>query len=233
MSSTPTTLLSFRMNIFVKLLLIIMFIVVLNAESLFIAGLAFVGVLGFLLRGSIRNSWMKLAAKLAIVLVLFIILDLIFKSDIEATLMLVGRLLCYTVLLVWLKETTTIDSYLSDVFSSVFAFGNNLIARKLDSFFHYLNFYVIATISLVGKFVEVYEELLPKKTAFMTLFMQVFVTTLLQVPVVKAETNNKLAVINYRAFDWKANLFPLFIITLLAVLYWTNCEELCRSFLLK
>lgn len=210
-----------------------MFIVVLNAKSLFIAGIAFIGVLCFLLRGAIRRSWFKLVAKLSIVLIAFILLDLIFKSNMDATLMLVGKLLSYSVLLVWLKETTTIDSYLSDVYSTIFAFGNNLIARKLDSFFHYFNFYVVSTISLVSKFVEVYEELLPKRTNFLTLFMQVFVTTLLHVPAVKAEVNNKLAVVKYRAFDWKANLFPLIIIILLAVLYWSNCEELCRSFFSK
>lgn len=233
MNSTENNFFSFRYNIFIKILLIIMFIVVLNAKSLFIAGIAFIGILCFLLRGTIRRSWFKLVAKLSYVLIAFILLDLLFKHNMDATLMLVGKLLSYSVLLVWLKETTTIDSYLSDVYSTVFAFGNNLVTRKLDSFFHYFNFYVVATISLVSKFVEVYEKLLPNKTTFISLFMQVFVSTLIQVPVVRAETNNKLAVIKYRAFDWKANLFPLLIIILLAVLYWSNCEELCRSFFLK
>ena len=49
----------------------------------------------------------------------------------------------------------------------------------------------------------------------------------------KLETNAEMSVINYRKFDWKANLPIIGIIILLGFLYWSNCEELCRSFLLK
>ncbi len=224
---------SFRINIFIKILLIITFIMVINGESYFISGIALVGLLTLLLKGKIRNGWLKLVSKLSFVMIGYIALDFIFTNDIESALTFVGKLLCYLLLLVWLKESTSMKTYLSDVYSATFIFGVNLISRKVDSFFHYFNFYLIATMKLVNKFVESYDQLFPQRSSFINLFLQVFLNTMMRIPETKLETNAEMSVINYRNFDWKANIPIMVIILLLGFLYWSNCEELCRSFFLR
>lgn len=224
---------SYRINFFIKLILIIFYIMVINAESYFVAGFAVVGLLTLLLKAKLRNSWLKLVSKIAYVLIAYVVLDLIFTADIESSLALIGKLLCYLLLLIWLKETTSFNSYLSDVYSTIFVFGVNLISRKLDSFFHYFNFYLIATSKLVSKFIQSYEEQFAQRSSFMNFFMQVFFTTMMRIPETKVEINEKMAVINYRPFDWKANLPIIGLIILLGFLYWSNCEQLCRNFFLK
>lgn len=224
---------SFRINIFIKILLIIAFIMVINAESYYIAGVALACLLTLLLKGTIRNSWLKLVSKLSYILIAYIILDLIFTHDFESSLNFVGKLLCYLLLIVWLKESTSLESYLSDVYSATFVFGVNLISRKVDSFFHHFNFYLIATVKLVSKFVESYDKLFAHRSSFINLFMQVFLDTMMRIPETKLETNDQLRVINYRPFEWKANLPIILLIVVLGFLYWSNCEELCRNILSK
>ncbi|MBI9031756.1 hypothetical protein JEZ13_07135 [bacterium] len=224
---------SFRIHVFFKIILIIFLIMIINGDSLYLAGFVSLGLLALLLKGRIRNSWLKLVSKLAYFLIAYILLDLIFSHNIQSALFFVGKLLNYLILMVWLKESTNLESYLSDVYSLTFVLGVNFISRKVDSFFHYLNFYVIATIKLVGKFVETYDSLFPKRTSFINLFLQVFLNTLLRVPETKLETNQQLALINYRPLHWKANLPIIFLIILLGFLYWSNCEDICRNFFLK
>lgn len=224
---------SFRINVFIKILLITAFITIINSNSYYLTGITIIGLLTLLLKGRVRNAWLKLVSKLSFVLIAYIVLDLIFTKDIESALTFVGKLLCYLLLLVWLKKSTSLESYLSDVYSLTFLFGINLISRKVDSFFHYFNFYLIATTKLVSKFAQGYEKLFPQRTSIINLFIQVFLNTMLRIPETKNETNAKMAVINYRPFDWKANLPILLLILVLAILYWSNCEELCRSILLK
>ena len=141
---------SYKINFYIKILLIIAFIMIMNAESYLITGIAILGLLTLLLKGTFRNSWLKLVSKLAYVFIAYILLDLIFSNDIESTLTFVGKLLCYLLLLTWFKESTSLESYLSDVYSATFMFGVNLISRKVDSFYHYLNFYIISTMKLVA-----------------------------------------------------------------------------------
>lgn len=224
---------SFKINIFVKLLLIISIILVINSESLYLAGATALGILLLLLKGSIRRSWLKIVAKLSYVLIAYLALDFIFTNDIESALKFVGKLLSYLILIVWLKDTTTLESYLSDVYSATFIFGVNLVSRKVDSFFHHFNFYLIATVKLASKFVENYDKLFPQRSSFINLFIQVFLNTMLRIPETKEETNSELRVINYRPFHWKANLVIIFILIVLAILYWSNCEEICRNILSK
>jgi len=224
---------SFKINIFVKIILVIAFIMVINAESYLISGIALVGLLTLLIKGRIRNSWLKLVSKLSYVLIAYILLDFLFTHNIESTLTFVGKLLCYLLLIVWIKETTSLESYLSDVYSATFIFGVNLISRKVDTFFHYFNFYLIATVKLASKFVESYDKLFPQRTSFISLFLQVFIDTLMRIPETKFETNSQLSVINYRPFEWKVNLPIILLIILLGFLYWSNFEELCRNILLK
>lgn len=224
---------SFRIHIFIKLLFIITLIRVINAESYFIAGITLVGIFTLLLKGTIRNSWLKLVSKLSYVLIAYILLDFIFTNNIESALTFMGKLLSYLLLIVWLKDSTSLTSYLSDVYSTIFIFGVNFVSKKLDSFFHYFNFYLIATTKLASKFAKSYEELFPQRTSFFSLFLQVFINTMMRIPETKLETNAEMSVINYRAFNWKANLVIIGLIILLGVLYWSNCEELCRNILSK
>ena len=224
---------SFRIHIFIKLLFIIALIRVINAESYFIAGITLVGIFTLLLKGTIRKSWLKLVSKLSYVLIAYIILDFIFTNNIESALSFMGKLLSYLLLIVWLKDSTSLTSYLSDVYSTIFIFGVNFVSKKLDSFFHYFNFYLIATTKLASKFAKSYEELFPQRTSFFSLFLQVFINTMMRIPETKLETNAEMSVINYRAFNWKANLVIIGLIILLGVLYWSNCEELCRNILSK
>jgi hypothetical protein len=206
---------------------------VINSNKLYLAGATAFGLLTLLLNGDIRNSWLKLVSRLAYFFIAYLILDIIFTSNIESALTFVGKLLSYLLLLTWIKERTSLESYLSDVYAAIFMFGVNLISRKLDSFFHYFNFYLIATTKLVSKFVESYDKLFPQRSSFINLFIQVFIDTMMRVPETKSETNALMSVINYRIFDWKSNLPLIIIILLLAFLYWSNCEALCRSFFLK
>lgn len=222
---------SFKIHVFFKILLIIVSFIILNGDSLYLAGIVSLGLLTLLFKKIIRDSWLTLVSKLAYFLIAYILLDLIFSQNIESSLIFVGKLLCYLLLMVWLKESTSLESYLSDVYSLTFIFGVNLISRKIDTFFHYFNFYVIATIKLVGKFIQSYDSLFPNRTSFISLFLQVFLNTLLRVPETKLETNQQLAVINYRPFDLKANLPIIFLIILLGLLYWSNCEEICKNIL--
>lgn len=224
---------SFRVNFFIKITLMILYIIVINSDSHYLAGITMFALLTLLCKGRIRNSWLKLVSKLAYVFIAYLILDLLFTNNIESSLTFIGKLLCYLLLLTWLKETTSLESYLSDVYSAIFIFGVNLISRKLDSFFHYFNFYLIATMKLVSKFVESYEELFAQRTSFINLFLQVFLNTMLKIPETKAESNAEMAVIHYRNFDWRANLPIIFLIIVLAFLNWSNCEDLCKSFFLK
>lgn len=224
---------SYRINYYIKILLIIASIMVMNSDSYFIAGLVSIGILTLLLKGKVRNSWLKLVSRLAFVFIAYILLDLLFGNDIEATLTFVGKLLCYLLLLTWFKESTTLESYLSDVYSATFIFGFNYISKKVDSFNHYFNFYIISTMKLVSKFVESYDKLFKQRTSFINLFLQVFINTLMRIRETKSETNEEMSVINYRTFDWKANLPIMGLLIILGFLYWSNCEELCRSFLLK
>lgn len=221
---------SFRVNIFIKVLLILAFIRVINAESYLIAGIALTALLTLLLKGKLRNSWLKLVSKLSYALIAYIALDFVLTNDIESALTFVGKLLSYLLLLVWLKESTTLKSYLSDVNAATFMFGANLVSRKLDSFFHYFNFYLIATMKLVSKFVESYDQLFPTRRSFISLFIQVFLNTMLRIPETKFETNAEISVINFRNFDWKTNLPIILLIIILGFLSYPNCEELCRSF---
>jgi hypothetical protein len=56
---------------------------------------------------------------------------------------------------------------------------------------------------------------------------------MLRVPETKDQTNEELRVINYRPFYWKENLIIIFMIIILGILYWSNCEEICRNILSK
>lgn len=224
---------SFKINIFVKLLLIIFAIMVINKESLYVAGFVASGILLLLLKGSIRNSWLKILSKVSYMLIAYLVLDFIFTNDIESALKFVGKLLCYLLLIVWLKDSTNLQSYLSDVYSATFSLGVNRLSRKIDSFFHHFNFFLISTIKLVSKFIESYDKLFPQRSSFLNLFIQVFLNTMLRVPETKNQTNEELRVINYRPFYWKENLIIIFMIIILGILYWSNCEEICRNILSK
>jgi hypothetical protein len=224
---------SFKINIFVKLLLIIFAIMVINKESLYVAGFVASGILLLLLKGSIRNSWLKILSKVSYMLIAYLVLDFIFTNDIESALKFVGKLLCYLLLIVWLKDSTNLQSYLSDVYSATFSLGVNRLSRKIDSFFHHFNFFLISTIKLVSKFIESYDKLFPQRSSFLNLFIQVFLNTMLRVPETKDQTNEELRVINYRPFYWKENLIIIFMIIILGILYWSNCEEICRNILSK
>jgi hypothetical protein len=155
---------SFKINIFVKLLLIIFAIMVINKESLYVAGFVASGILLLLLKGSIRNSWLKILSKVSYMLIAYLVLDFIFTNDIESALKFVGKLLCYLLLIVWLKDSTNLQSYLSDVYSATFSLGVNRLSRKIDSFFHHFNFFLISTIKLVSKFIESYDKLFPQRS---------------------------------------------------------------------
>ncbi len=224
---------SYKINVFIKIILIIFVILVINKESLYSSGITAFCLLLLLLKGSIRNAWLKILSKLAYLLIAYLVLDFLFTNDIQSSLTFVGKLISYLLLIVWLKDTSSLDSYLSDVYRATFIFGINKVSKRIDNFFHYFNFYLISTIKLVHKFIESYDKLFPHRTSFINLFIQVFLDTMLRIPETRQETNAQLSIINYRPFAWKSNLTIIILILLLATMYFFNCEALCRNFLSK
>lgn len=224
---------SFQINMFIKIIFLLLIVLVINGKSLILAGITSLGVFSLLIKGNLRQSWLKILSKLSYFLIAYLVLDLIFTNDIESSLIFIGKLFTYLVLLVWIKESSSLESYLSDVYTLTFVFGIKPLAKKIDSFFHYFNFYLIATMKLIIKFGRNYNRLFPGRSSFVSLFIQVFLDTLMSIPIIKNETNEQLRIINYRPFNLRANSMIIILGLVLGFFQWSNCEILCKNFLLK
>lgn len=211
---------SSQANVLVKIAYIVTFIVIMSSESYIVKGGGALITATFLMNSKILQVWSKLIAKLSPLLIGYIVIAMLSGNDLEYMLNVVGKNLCYAVYLVWLRETTTIDDYLSDMERFGQFFGNSYLGYKLKRGIYYLSYYIVNTLEIFNHFLENFHQLKQDGNKGLALFINIFVTTFINLKNIRYETDQKMNFIQYRDFNINANMFIVTLIAMVIGLQW-------------
>jgi len=218
-----------KMHILLKIVVIIAGAVALKSADLYSALFSATILVSFMLTKTLKREWIKLIARMGIFLSIYLLFNLFFGAEILPLLLRVMRLVIYLLMILWLKDTTTFESYLADMSSLSIRFESTKIGVSFKRNIYYLNFYVVSTLKIVESFLANYKILLPQKKSFISLFVQVFLKTFFEVSKVKQETESIMQGFVLRRYDKKASFIGIMLITILFMLHWAGLGEIWQT----
>ncbi len=221
---------SFRIHILIKLGFICFLIYSLSSNILSIQLGTSLIIASFLIKGEIRKNWLKVVSKASIMLITYLVFQFIFKQDLELALFTTARLILYIVLIVWLKNTTTIKSYLSDLDKALDTIRFAKLKSNIRKYLYVFNYFIISTILNVENFYKYFSHFSKDNIPLKNRIMQVLFKSMADQNYIKRETEETINIIYYRKFYWLENILVLLLIASIILINNQSFQEYAKIF---
>ena len=188
------------------------------------------GVVLFLLlfNDKIRATWVAVTTKVSAMLIVYLLFQFLFHMSLEESLTTVARLLLYILMIIWIKETTTLDSYVGDMDNVSSFLDKGQLGYKIKKGIYYINYYIVSTLISIENFSKNYSELSKQPGTIIQKITKVFLSTMMSQNEVRYKTDSILNTIKYRKFNWMVNILAMFFALIFVLINNPEVQEYAK-----